>query len=1061
MRPAMAFAVVLFLHSCILAQSPTATLNGRVLDSSGAAVVGAAVDATDVNTNLTYHCVTNGEGLYTILNLPPGPYRVEVAKPGFKALIKPDVTLHVQDVIALNFKLSPGAVSESVTVQGDASLVNSESVSVSTVVDRQFAENLPLNGRSFQSLIELTPGVVVTPTSIYDAGQFSVNGQRASSNNFMVDGVSANIGAGTGQMASAGQASAGTVAGFGILGGTNSLVSVDALEEFRIQTSTYAAEFGRSPGAQISIETRSGTNAFHGTLFDYVRNDIFDAEDWFNGYTNTTPLRKSEERQNDFGGVFGGPIIKNRTFFFFSYEGFRLRLPLTDQTTVPSLNSRQTAPSAIQPYLNAYPLPNGPEILDQNGNPTGIAPFNASFSEPATINATSIRIDHKWNDKLTVFGRYSDSPSNVTARGDTQGLYSLSTTTPQTLRTQTLTLGARWSPAASMVNDFRVNYSKNTSTTRNGLDSFGGAIVPPDSILFPSPFSSANSFYAFYVGSLTGYFWEVGDHGENVQRQVNLVEKLSLQKGRHTLRFGFDYRRLSPIFRPAVYDLIPYFSGVSAVIAGTPDYGVQVNASEGGTVIFHNLGVFGQDTWRVSPRLTLTYGLRWELDSPPSTANGPALLAVSNFDNLSNLALAPPGTPLWSTTYRNFAPRVGAAYELSHAKGREAVLRGGFGLFYDLASTEAGDAIGPILYPFGVSISLPASTTFPLNPLPQPPPITAASLASSYFTAFDPHLKLPYTLQWNVALEQSMGANQALSLSYIGAAGRRLVEQEYLSPAPNPLLSSSVELVENATTSDYDALQVQFQRRLSTGLQALASYTWSHSIDEGSSSSGAQQNLIVPGNPSENRGNSDFDIRHTFSGALSYNIPKAPVNRLVRAISRDWSLDNIFQARTATPVSVYDNNFYTLFGNLVNVRPDVVPGTPLYLYGSQYPGGKALNPAAFTPPPTDSSGNPLRQGDLARNALRGFGAWQWDFAVRRQFNLREKLHIQFKGEFFNLLNHPNFGPPLGDIGQIGKFGLSQATLGQSLSGGVGTGGLIPLYQIGGPRSVQLALKLQF
>jgi len=1032
----------------VFCQTETATISGRVTDPSGAAISGADIQIQNILNGRETATKTNSNGLYVVTALQPGTYRLIVTNIGFKQIVKPNVVLNVQDNASVNFSMTIGSVSETITVDAGAPIVNTQDATVSTVVDRQFAENLPLNGRSFQSLIELTPGVVITPTTQLDPGQFSVNGQRSSSNNFMVDGVSANIGAGTAQ------ASAGTVAGFGLLGGTNSLVSVDALQEFRIQTSTYAPEFGRSPGAQISIETRSGTNAFHGTLFDYVRNDIFDANDWFNGVNilNPSPLPKAKERQNDFGGVLGGPIIKNRTFFFFSYEGFRLRLPLTDDTTVPDVPSRQSAPSAIQPFLNAYPLPNGPEILDQNGNPTSTAAFNASFSEPATINAASIRIDHKWNDNLSLFARYSDSPSNVTVRGDTVGIVSLNTTTAQTLRTQTVTLGARWSPTAFVVNDFRVNYSKNTSSSSNGLDTFGGAIVPPESILFPSPFSTANSNYIFYVASLRGGEWQTGNTGENIQRQINLVDSLSFQKGRHTVTLGYDYRRLSPIYRPSVYGLNPQFLDVPSVVAGTP-YDVFVNSSEGGTVIFRNLSVFGQDTWRVSPRLTLTYGLRWELDLPPSTGSGPSLVAVSNFNNPSTIALAPPGTPLWGTTYHNFAPRVGAAYQLSDAKGWETVVRGGFGVFYDLASTEAGDAINGSEYPFGVSILAP-TTTFPPNPSQiQPPPITAASLASGFFVAFDPNLKLPYTLQWNLAFEQSMSSNQALSISYIGAAGRRLVEQEFLLPAPNPTFFG-LNLVGNATTSDYDALQVQFQRRLSKGLQAVASYSWSHSIDEGSSSSEAGQNIIVFGsNPSANRGNSDFDIRHTFSGALSYNVPEVPAHQLLRAISRDWSIDNIFQARTATAVNVYEQNF--IGPNLVYVRPDVVPGEHFYLYGSQYPGGKALNPAAFAAPPTDSNGN------LGRNSLRAFGAWQWDFALRRQFNLRDNLHLQFKGEFFNLLNHPNFGPPLGDISQTGRFGLSSQMLGRSLSGGAGSGGLIPLYQIGGPRSVQLALKLQF
>src|SRR3981081_632942 len=327
-------------------QSPTSTGNGLVRDSSGAVVPGAEIQLINEHTNMKYPARTNSDGIYSVSNLPPGTYRVQVSKAGFKTIIKPDIILNVLDARAINFDLPVGAVSETITVEGGASMVDTESAAVSTVVDRQFAENLPLNGRSFQSLIQLTPGVVLTANNGVDTGQFSVNGQRANANYWMVDGVSANIGIN----ASAGPGSglAGTLGSTSVLGCRNSLVSVDAMQEFRIQTSTYAPEFGRVPGGQISIVTRSGTNQFHGGAFDYFRNDVLDANDWF---ADNKGLPKPQERQNDFGGTLSGPILKDRTFFFFSYEGLRLRLPQTTLTTVPdatftpggTTNSRQNA----------------------------------------------------------------------------------------------------------------------------------------------------------------------------------------------------------------------------------------------------------------------------------------------------------------------------------------------------------------------------------------------------------------------------------------------------------------------------------------------------------------------------------------------------------------------------------------------------------------------------------------------------------------------------------------------------------------------------------------------
>ena len=326
--------VVLFLVSyyspVIRAQSTNASLTGRVTDPSKALIADAKIAAISAATTFRYETRTNTSGEYYLANLPPGLYQIEIEKPGFKKLIKPDVILHVQDALEIDFEMTLGSASETVTVEAGAPLVNTESATVSTVVDRMFVEDLPLNGRSFQTLIMLTPGVVVTATAFDDQGQFSVNGQRADANYFTVDGVSANFGV-TGYLPLV-QTASGALPALSASGGTNSLVSVDAMQEFRIQTSSFAPEFGRTPGGQISIVTRSGTNAFHGTLFEYFRNDVLDARDWF---VNFNDLAKPAERQNDFGGVFGGPILKDKTFFFFSYEGLRLRQPSTQETGVP------------------------------------------------------------------------------------------------------------------------------------------------------------------------------------------------------------------------------------------------------------------------------------------------------------------------------------------------------------------------------------------------------------------------------------------------------------------------------------------------------------------------------------------------------------------------------------------------------------------------------------------------------------------------------------------------------------------------------------------------------
>jgi hypothetical protein len=398
----------------------------------------------------------------------------------------------------------------------------------------------------------LTPGVVVTATSYNDQGQFSVNGQRADANYFTVDGVSANFGV-TGYPTLV-QTASGSLPALSALGGTNSLVSVDAMQEFRIQTSSFAPEFGRTPGGQISIVTRSGTNSFHGTAFDYFRNAVLDANDWFANYNH---LPKPGDQQNDFGGVVGGPVFKDKTFLFFSYEGLRLHQPSTQETVVPDAASRQQAPAAMQPYLNAFPVQNGPELG------ADLAQFNASYSNPATLDAYSIRMDQVLTSKLSLFGRYDYSPSSIDER-DPFGV--LSTTQPLSFSVQTFTVGLTQIINQGISNDVRANYSNDRVGTKYILDNFGGAVPLPDSLLFPAGVSSANALFELYIGG-AGELAK-GKFATDEQRQINLIDNLSVATGGHQLKFGADYRWLSPFISRSPYGQFAEFSGVTTSPGG-------------------------------------------------------------------------------------------------------------------------------------------------------------------------------------------------------------------------------------------------------------------------------------------------------------------------------------------------------------------------------------------------------------------------------------------------------------------------------------------------------------
>jgi hypothetical protein len=1039
----IAALLFLLLTPVLLAQGQTtnASLGGRITDPAKALVVDARITAISETTNVRYETTSNGLGEYRLAHLPPDNYDLEIEKPGFKKLLKPDVVLHIQDIVRIDFELTVGELSEAVSVQAGARVLNTESATVSTVVDRSFVENIPLNVRSFQTLIALTPGVVLTTTSQNDQGQFSVNGQRADANYFTVDGVSANFGV-TGAPTLV-QTAGGALPALSASGGLNSLVSVDATQEFRVQTSSFAPEFGRTPGGQISIATLSGANAFHGTLFDYFRNDVFDARDWF---VNFNGLPKPKTRQHDFGGVIGGPIRKDKTFFFFSYEGLRLRQPSSLQSAVPDSASRQAAPAASRPFLNAYPIANG---LALGG---GLAQFNASFSNPSTLNAYSIRLDEMVNSKTSVFARYNYSPSSLEQRAPFFSLGRvLSTRNVMSASIHTFTTGLTQLLTPEISNEVRANYSNNRVTISYVMDDFGGAVPLQDSLLFPEPFTSANSLFLFVVGGAGEY--AQGKQGVNEQRQVNLLDNLSVIKGSHQLKFGVDYRWLAPFTNPFVYRHFFFFSGVNpnpgGALSGIVSF-AQPTAYQGSALLSQNLSLYGQDTWKISPRAALTYGLRWDVNpalkgkdaaSDPFTVNG--------IGNPATMTLAPRGTPLYKTTYGNVAPRIGFAYQFQGIKEWDAAVRAGFGVFFDLGQGSLGGVAS--FFPYLISRNL-ALAPFPLTPQNAAPPSFTINPPVSTIFAVDPNLKLPRTYQWNLALDQSLKSNQSLSITYIGAIGRNLLRTtQFSNPNPN---FQSVILTDNSATSDYHAMQVKFQRRLSRGLQTLASYSLSHSIDIASSDATSNFNTTSSiAAPNIDRGNSDFDIRHSFTAGATYDLPVPSSHRVLHDIFGGWSLQTFIFARSAPPVNIAGATFVAA-GTLLAPRPNLNAGVPLEFHGSQFPGGKIFNRAAFTAAPAGT------QGNFGRNVLRGFGAWQADVGVQRQFQLTENLGLRFHAEFFNIFNHPNFGSPT-NLLTSPLFGRSTQTLANSLGSGGANGGFNPLYQVGGPRSIQFALKLQF
>ena len=1052
--------IALLLFSLVLpvlciAQSDTATLQGSIVDPDRAMVPEATVTITNQQTGASRTVKSDESGNFVVPGLRPSTYSLRVEHSGFDAALVKDIVLNVGDRKRISVPLKLGAASETVTVSGEASMITTDT-GVSNVVDRKYIENMPLNGRSFQDLMLLSPGTVTnSPQAKADAnmGQVSVNGQSAASNSFTVDGVSATVGAGNkGGYSNIGNA--GALPNGTAIGTTQSLVSVDALQEFRVETSSYAAEYGRTPGGQFSFTTRSGSNDIHGSAFDYLRNNIFDANDYFNKHYSPAVARQPL-RQNDFGGTIGGPIVipglyngHNNSFFFANYEGLRLQQPIAAyQGYVPTQNVRSAATGAMAAILKAFPTPNGADLYYANcpsiypACATGLAILTSGYSAPSAIDSTSFRLDHNFHNQ-NIFFRYSNTPSSAASE------YIAGKQTNHN-KTVTYTAGLTSALPHAMTNEFRVNFTSSLGSQEGGYAPQPGSI--DTDLLQDFGYDDSLPSYAITLGVYPG----VGSatisafKGVNSSRQFNITDAFSLASGKHSLKFGVDFRRITSTNLPES-PLVGYdFYSASTLASGAVDY-AYTYAFSPNFPAFINFSLYGQDEYRVTQRLTLSYGLRWELNPPPSSRRGPLPYQLENQNDLAHLSLAAPGTQIYQTTYYNVAPRIGASY-LAHTKpGWETIVRFGAGVFYD-TGTDQGDVLSDYVGPgFQAGNSYCPQTyctsmgsyTLPLPPSARNPQPQYPAVAPYTYTAygFSPHLALPYSYQYNAALQQSFKTSNSFSLTYVGSQGRKSIGgQQIYAHDINPNFQN-VFLLSNRIRFSYDSLQAVFQHRFSQGLYAYFGYTWAHGIGE------SQVNTFSP----YTRANLATDVRNNFNAVVTYEIPGKHRNLAAKAILMHWGSDLRFTARSGFPLMLYGNPTSSPSAGGANVTPgvDSVPGQPVFQYGKQFPGGRTLNPAAFTSAPVTTNGN------VPLNYYRGFGMNQTNLAIRRDFPIYDRLHLQFRAETFNLFNRANFGT-IDTALQDPLFGQATSTLANGL------GGLGSQFQAGGPRSMQFALKVLF
>lgn len=1112
--------------ACMTAQTSVANISGHVYDPNNAIIVDAHVTLVNLATNEVRRQNTNRQGAFNFLAISPGRYRLRVTKESFSTIEMRSIALNVSDQREVLFHMKPGDVSTVVNV-GSGAVVSTET-SVSTSLDRTFVDTMPLNGRTFQNLIELAPGVV---PSVGGPGQFTVNGMRSTENYFTVDGVAANVGISATASSTGPQGfstyAGGNIPGFNSWGGTNSLLSVDALEEFKVDTANSGAEFGRALGGQVQLRSRSGSNFIHGSVSEFFRNEALNANDWFfNHNIDSTgkwaPLRKAASRLNNYGGTLGGPILKNKLFYFGSYEGMQTKQPTLVTSNSPMAYVRSTLTGSIKTLVDALPLPTGAEqtgyYLDPRSNtyvsgPLGYGSFSTSSSTINKLNNYSVRADYVPFSKLNLFVRYSNAPTNT---GVLTGPVYLRSTS----NIRFVTVGATSTFTSHLSNDLRLNVTRNEGHGYRTLVSSGGSTPFDYSAIAPGTLNDGNSNATF---SIVGGSLSLGSSANNVMRQATLSDSVFNSHGRHTLGVGVDYRYLDPIFAPPNlslgyrFDTPLFLNGFTAtrsyrangyvIPAGTTFgqgtlSGVTYSAGERVTTIQHNTSLFVTDNYQVTPRFLLTLGLRWEVNPPPVGTHSKPLYNLTGWTvgstDYSQLALTA-GAPVYPTRYNGFSPRVGISYMIHSAANHATVLHAAFARLASVGSFGAAGAAGYFpYYRAGTLTGAPGYYSFPLTTAQATPPSDyslSSSLVGQTFSTFDAAYRIPYSYQESIGIQQQLNSSTLLNITYVGTNGRALLHQSiYQVPSTSgnaAFLASTIYANTNrenvADTSDYNALQVTLQRNLSRGLQFFTSYTWSHAFDTDSQSIGGLSTILNTSNPTQTavtssaatRGPSATDARNRLTFVATYQPLRVHygdgfMGHVAGIILNDWNVSPTFTLQSGLPIDVYYSRAISSTQS-VTLRPDRDPAAKVFIQDSSVIHGLRLNAAAFTIPAT------LRQGNSQRNSIQGFRTSTFDASLFRNFPIAKRVTGRLRADVFNVLNHPSFPNPNGLLGgeswdyvngvtgpfvsnvNFGSLGSNTVATGASslANAQASTGGLSAVFQSSSPRAIQLSIRLGF
>ncbi|MDQ3798819.1 MAG: VWA domain-containing protein [Acidobacteriota bacterium] len=901
-------------------------------------------------------------------------------------------------------------VSASVTIVDTSTGIDSTSTSI--VTTREVTSYID-RGKGMQAAFSTAGNVaqVNENRSRFQPGLISVTGQRPTSNYFTIDELSANTGAAADETSVSGNI--GALPNLTAAGGTNSLTALDATTEVTLRTLADTKE-GRAAGATINFVSKRGNNNYRGSLFETFGNEAFNANDFF---ANSRGLSRPAARLNQFGGTLGGFLRKDKAWFFGNYEGLRLRQPAFSISEVPGLASRQNAAAAnVRPLLDAFPVPNG--RLTANG----FAEFAATFTNPAAHDIFGLRIDAQPLDELSVSGRYNFSDSKASLRGE--GDFSLNTRRNLDARSSSLSLLATYTLSNSAVLNARANFSRSNLAQSFALDDFGGANVSP--LISNAAAGSPFSFLKFDLAGKNSAL-AAGSQTETTINQFQVNGALEWVVNNNTLAFGADFRRLSFDVGAQPAERSVLFSGVNT--SGTALRINELTRTGGRASALENLSLFGQDAWRVSSNLNLSFGLRWNMDFAPETGAGNI-----NFRNAS---------PQMRDMLKNLAPRAGFAFD-PFGSGK-SVLRGSAGLYYDFGNAAASEVFANS-FPFVAGGNFARNVNWTASP----------TSAFKPLIAFDADLRTPRAWKIFAEYQQEIFDNNVVTVNYTGAFGRGLLRtRTFLNADPD---YNFARLATSDGESDYHAANLLYDKRFSQGFSISARYTLAKSLDNFSLDT-FRRNLFVGENLSDERAASDFDARHQFAVYGAYDIPAAfGDSGSLNFLTRDWMIFGFANARTALPVNVTYARVNDFGVQLL--RPDLIADAPLYIADAS--GGKQINPAAFSIP---VEGGGERQGTLGRNALRGFPFFQLDLGLERRFRFGNESNLRLTMTILNVLNRANFADMSGNLGTLaadsgGNYFVANSYFGQATST-FGSRNFTPFYLYGGARTIQFSAKYVF